>query len=316
MELRQLEYVVAVAEELGYGRAAERLRTDPDSVRVRIAHLERELGVRLFDGASGHLRLTSAGERLLPEARAALAAAARVRETAAGITAGTVGLIRLGTSRAFADRVYRALGTLTAHRPRLRVRLERAPQAARLAAVRSGTFDAALVRTVAHADGVALHPVWSDPLIAALPAGHPLADDDPPRLERLAALPLRLAPREANPAFHDLITAALPDWTPGPPFTTLRETLRELAATPQPSWTVFYPMGVLAPTRRLVFRTLPGLRVPVSLATPPGPLTPPVRALLDALTSGPVTEPDTPARGTRPVVPGPTAPGGSRVPRP
>ncbi|MFF8828802.1 LysR family transcriptional regulator [Streptomyces sp. NPDC015131] len=294
VELRELEYVVAVAEELDVERAAERLRTAPAAVSRGLARLERELGLRLFDRLTRHVRLTAAGERLLPEARAALAAAARVRATAAGITAGTEGLVRLGTSRAFADRVYRALDRLAAHRPGLRVRLERAPQEARLAAIRSGTFDAALVRAVRRADGVTLHPLWTDPLIAALPAAHAaalgLADDEPPSLERLARLPLRLAPHAAHPAFHDLVTAALPDWTPGPPFTTLRETLNELADHPEPSWTVFYPVGPLPPTPRVVFRVLPGLTVPVSLAVPAGrPLAPPVRALLDALTAAAAT---------------------------
>ncbi|MEE1754832.1 LysR family transcriptional regulator [Streptomyces sp. SP18CS02] len=285
MELRQLEYFVAVAEELGFGRAAERLHTVQASVSRQIARLERELGLRLFDRSTRHIRLTSAGERLLPEARAALAAAARVGETADGITSGTQGLVRLGTTRAFADRVYRALDTLASHRPGLRVRLERAPQEARLSAVRSGTFDAALVRTVRRVEGVILHPLWADPLIAALPASHALAEDEPPSLDRLAGLPLRLAPRTANPAFHDLVTAALPRWTPGPPFTTLQDTLSGMAADPEPSWTLFYPVGPLPPIARVAFRTLPDLAVPVSLAVPAGrPLVPPVQALLDALT--------------------------------
>ncbi|MGA5418645.1 LysR family transcriptional regulator [Streptomyces lavendulocolor] len=309
VDLRQLECFIAVAEELGFGRAAERLHTAHDSVSRRIGRLERELGVRLFDRAARHVRLTAAGERLLPEARAALAAAARIRATAVGITAGTEGLVRLGTTRAFADRVYRALDTLAARRPGLRVRLERAPQEARLAAVRSGTFDAALVRGVRHAEGVVLHPLWTDPLIAALPASHAavlgLADDEPPSLDRLAKLPLRLVPRAANPAFHDLVTAALPDWTPGPPFTTLQDTLTELAAHPEPSWTLFYPVGAVPPAGRLTFRTLPGLTYPVSLAVPAGrPPAPPVQALLDALAA---TTPGTPAPGTPAAAPRRTA---------
>ncbi|WP_175411030.1 LysR family transcriptional regulator [Streptomyces sp. TRM64462] len=312
MELRQLEYFVAVAEELGgLGRAAERLRTAPEAVMDRIDALERTLGLILFDrqadGAPAlrpprTLRLTAAGESLLPEARAALAAAGRVRETAAGIAAGTEGLVRLGTSRAFADRVYRALGTLADGRPRLRVRLERAPQDARLAAVRSGTFDAALVRTVRRAPGLVLHPVWTDPLIVALPAAHPLAAYEAPLLGRLARLPLRLAPREANPAFHDLVTAAVPDWTPGPPFTTLADTLTALATASEPSWTVFYPVGALPQSDDLAFRTLPSPRVPVSLAIRADtPAPPPVQALLDALTA--TGAPAAPAAPTVPAAP-------------
>ncbi|WP_241837797.1 LysR family transcriptional regulator [Streptomyces sp. CB03234] len=325
VELRQLEYFVAVAEEFGFGRAAERLHTVPASVSRQIARLEHELGLRLFDRSDRHgvrhgVRLTAAGERLLPEARAALAAAARVRDTAAGITAGTEGLVRLGTTRAFADRVYRALDTLAARRPGLRVRLERAPQEARLAAVRSGTFDAALVRTLRRADGVALHPLWSEPLVAALPASHALAlglaEGEAPSLDRLARLPLRLAPRAADPALHDLVTAALPEWTPGPPFTTLQDTLTELAAHPEPSWALFHPVGPLPPMPRITFRTLPDLTVPVSLAIPSGrPPTPPVQALLEALatTTTPPPPAGTPPKGSAPTgtVPTGTAPTGT-----
>ncbi|MFJ9794217.1 LysR family transcriptional regulator [Streptomyces sp. NPDC101145] len=287
MELRQLEYFVAVAEELGLGRAAERLEAPEGEVGHRIDGLERELGLRLFERGAPprHVRLTAAGERLLPEARAALAAAERVRQTAAGIATGTEGLLRLGTSRAFADRVYRALGTLAERRPRLRVRLERAPQEARLAAVRSGTFDAALVRTVRRAEGIALYSVWTEPLLAALPAGHPLAAPDVLHPAQLARLPLRLAPRETNPALHDLVTSAVPDWTPGPPFTTLPATLDDLAAAAEPSWTVFHPAGPLPRDRRLAIRPLGAPRVPVSLAVRPGRLAPAVRALLEALTA-------------------------------
>ncbi|WP_189537326.1 LysR family transcriptional regulator [Streptomyces roseolilacinus] len=312
MELRQLEYFVAVAEELGLRRAAERLETAEEAVGRQIDRLEGELGLRLFDRGKPprHVRLTAAGERLLPEARAALAAAERVRETAAGIVGGTEGLVRLGTSRAFADRVYRALGALAERRPRLRVRLERAPQEGRLAAVRSGTFDAALVRTVCRAEGVALYPVWTEPLLAALPAGHPLAALDEPHPAQLARLPLRLAPRETNPALHDLVTSAVPDWTPGPPFTTLQATLDALAAAAEPSWTVFHPAGALPRDRRLVVRPLKAPRVPVSLAVRPDRLTPAVRALLEALTAtaepprGPAGHP-----GAVPPVPAPRTAG-------
>ncbi|MGI5483463.1 LysR family transcriptional regulator [Streptomyces lavendofoliae] len=319
MELRQLECFVAVAEELGFGRAAERLHIARSAVSRQLALLETEVGLRLFDRSPRHLRLTAAGERLLPEARAALAAAARLRDTAAGITAGTEGLVRLGTSRSFADRVYRALDTLAARRPGLRVRLERAPQDARLAAVRSGTFDAALVRGVRHAEGVVLHPLWADPLVAALPAAHAavlgLAGDEPPSLDRLARLPLRLPPRAADPDFHDLVTAAFPDRTPGPPFTTLRDALTELAAHPDPSWTVFHPAGPLPPTGRITFRALPGLTVPVLLAVPAGrPPGPAVRALLDALaaTGAAPLGPAAPA----PALPPPPAPVSAAAPAP
>ena len=99
MEIRQLAYFVTVADELSFGRAAERLHIVQPAVSQQIRRLERELGVPLFDRSSRHVRLTAAGERLLPEARAVLAAAGRVRQVAADAAAGADGILRVAPAR-------------------------------------------------------------------------------------------------------------------------------------------------------------------------------------------------------------------------
>ncbi|WP_371749463.1 LysR family transcriptional regulator [Streptomyces sp. NBC_01283] len=293
MELRQLEYFVAVADEGGFGRAAVRLHVVQASVSQQVARLERELGLRLFDRTTRRVGLTAAGERLLPEARAALAAAARVGHVAAEMLAAGEGILRLGTTRAFAERVYPALDVLAEHVPGLRVRLVQEARERRIGALRSGELDAALVRGGGPLPGLEMLTVWDDPLIVALPANHPLAAM--PRLEPadLAGLPLRLAPRERNPAFHDLVTGLLRtsgiDMPAGPHFTTLQETLAAIATDSDcsmrgaASWTVFDLVGDLPPARRIAFRALLGARSPVSLAVRPGPLSPAIRHLLNAL---------------------------------
>ncbi|WP_454326875.1 LysR family transcriptional regulator [Streptomyces glaucescens] len=286
MELRQFEYFVAVAEEGGFGRAAERLGIVQSAVSQQIRRLERQLGVPLFDRSTRRVRLSGPGERLLPEARAALAAARRVREVAAGIVSGADGVLRLGSVHGPGDRIYRLLDELAAAAPRLKVRLRRLPLADRLAAVRAGELDAALVRGPLTATEPALLPVWEDPLYVALPAGHPLSDAPAPRLEQLADLPLRLAPRERNRPFHDLVTGALraagAEPVPGPPFTTLQETLTEIGAG-SPSWTVFYEVAGLPSVPHVAIRPLAGPALVTSLAVPPGPPSAPLRHLLAAV---------------------------------
>lgn len=286
MELRQLEYFVAVAEELGFGRAAERLHVVQPAVSKQIARFERELGVPLFDRSTRHVRLTAAGERLLPEVRDVLDAAAKVGRIASAIASGAEGALRVGTSQGLGERLDRVLDHLAATRPRLRVRLSSAPLAERLAAVRGGELDAAFVRILGRAAGLELLPLWTEPLVVVLPAAHPLAGQATLTIGQIAGLPVRLSAREANPLLHDLITAAITatgrEPLIGPPFTTLQDSLAEIATGPA-SWTVLYAAATpQAPAGRVAYRRLIGTEARTYLAVPPGAPSPAVRALLEA----------------------------------
>ncbi|NUT46770.1 MAG: LysR family transcriptional regulator [Saccharothrix sp.] len=284
MEFRQVEAFLAVAEEGGFGRAAQRLHVVQSAVSQQVKRLERELGVALFDRTSRSVRLSAAGERLLPEARAVLAAVRRTREVAARVASGAEGVVRLGMVNGSVDHLYRALGRLA--EAGLRVLPDRSPPARRLAAVRSGELDGALVRGLTDAPGLTVAPAWTDPLYVALPAAR--AHHERPRLGDLADLPLRLAPRESNPPFHDLVTGALRTAGPmppaGPPFTTLQETLADIASGP-PSWTVVYRVSDLPPAPGVVFRRLVEPVLTTSLVLP-GRLTPLHRRLLAVFEPG------------------------------
>ncbi|MFE0106205.1 LysR family transcriptional regulator [Streptomyces sp. NPDC059009] len=266
MELRQLECFVRVVDDGGFGRAAQRLFIVQAAVGQQVARLERALGVRLFDRSTRRVTLTAAGRRLLPEARAALAAAERVTRVAEDLASVRAeATLRVGSSRAFADRVHRALDDLAERAPGLRVRLVQDTRERRLEAVRGGKLDAALVRGEQPRPGLAVDALWQDPLVVAVPVAHPAAALDRVRPADLAGLPVRLAPRAHNPAFHDLVTGALlaagVEPLPGPAFTTLQDTLAELvadAAAGVPSWTVFDPVGGLPPVRRVAFRPWDG----------------------------------------------------------
>ncbi|GGU86951.1 hypothetical protein GCM10010275_23450 [Streptomyces litmocidini] len=170
----------------------------------------------------------------------------------------------------------------------MQVRLHRLPVTRRPAAVRDGELDAALVRALPDepgaAPGPALLPLWSDPLYAALPEGHPLAAEPEPRLDRLAGLPLRLTAREDNPPFPSLVTGAFGAAgvrpVPGPPFSDLQATLTAIGTAREPSWTLFYEARGLPRIPRVAVRPLAGLTVATSLAVRPGPAP---RHLLGAL---------------------------------
>jgi len=201
VELRSLRYFVTVAEELHFGRAAERLDIVQPAVSHQIARLERDLGTRLLDRSPRHVRLTPAGERVLAAARDTLAAAARVR-VVAGETAVR---LRIGVAPGVTARLERAAELL---RP-AEAALVDLPVPARLAAVRAGELDLALVRGPVDPTGVRVVRAWSEPLLAVVSEEHPLAGRPRAPLGELDRPPLRLPAHDEDPAMHDAVLAAL-----------------------------------------------------------------------------------------------------------
>ncbi|PZG17231.1 LysR family transcriptional regulator [Nonomuraea aridisoli] len=207
MELRQLSYFVAVAEELHFGKAAARLGVAQPAVSQQVARLERELGVGLLTRTSRRVALTSEGVRLLAEARAALAAADRVRDLAAELAQGRTGMLRIGTSPGLGDRLPRGLAALRARAPGVDLILVDGTGPAHGAAVASGELDAAVVRGDVDAGRVRATPLGEDSCSVVLPANHPAADGDAVRIEQLADLLLRLPSRGMDRSLHDAVLA-------------------------------------------------------------------------------------------------------------
>ncbi|MCW7945664.1 hypothetical protein AAW14_27605 [Streptomyces hygroscopicus] len=286
MELRQLRCFVTVAEESSFRRASERLRIVQPTVTLQIQRLEREVGAALFDRTTRPVSLTGTGLRLLPEARALLAAADRALEIARNEGAGAGKLLRLGTADGLGTRLDSVLAHLAEHWPDLRVELHEAPSWLRLQQVRDRTLDATFVRIYQEHRDLTLSTVWWERLVVVLPAGHAAASRPALRLGELKDLPLRLVSRADNPAFYDLILgfcqAAGFEPLLGKPFTTVQNTLAEIGVG-DPTWGIFYEGSVQANPSSLVtyLPAEPPLRARTSLAVrdPNSELS---RALLEA----------------------------------
>lgn len=288
MELRQLRYFLAVAEELHFGRAAERLHIVQPAVSQQVRRLERELGVELFGRTTRSVSLTEAGQRFLPHARAVLAAADRAADSVTEFRTSR-SLLRLGTSEGLGDRLDGLLAAFARLAPEAQLELVHAPTAQRLQRVRDGSLDATIVRGDQPASGLDFTPLWTDEVWVALPASHPLAEAEVVAFADLAGLPARLSPPERNRPLYELVVSSCREagFEPvlGKDFTTAQDTLGTLGFG-RPHWTVFYRAHAnLLPVPGVVFRPLrdPSPRMPTFLATPAERrVTPEVAALIEA----------------------------------
>jgi DNA-binding transcriptional LysR family regulator len=190
MELRHLQFFVAVAEELSFTRASRRLHVVQSGVSSAIQGLERELGAPLFDRDRHRVALTDAGLALLPEARATLAAAQAARDAVAQAQAGLRGTLTVGTMVSIGPvDVAGLLGRFHATHPGVSVHLRHAPagSAGLAAQVIAGELDLALVALPGLAPaGLRLQPLSEEPLALIAPPGHRLAGQHGVTLDQLA----------------------------------------------------------------------------------------------------------------------------------
>ncbi|MCP2336907.1 LysR substrate-binding domain-containing protein [Actinomadura rupiterrae] len=204
-----LAHFVAVAEELHFGRAAERLGMAQPPLSQRIRRLEDELGVRLFDRTSRRVELTAAGRLLLPEARDVLGRVDRIRELSERARSGEVGLVRAGLPADLGGDVVAALvSAFRDRRPDLRLALRETGTAEQVEALADGSLDVAVLRHPCDTRGLALGPVLAQPLGVLLAADDPLGASGEVRVDALAGRDLVLFPREEAPGAHDDLLAA------------------------------------------------------------------------------------------------------------
>ena len=210
IELRQLRYFVAVAEELHFGRAAARLHMTQPPLSQAIAALEALLGGALFLRDRRSVAMTPAGDVLLPEARRLLAAAGELPELVRRAAAGEAGRIALAfVSSADYSVLPPFLRSYRAAYPQVQIALQEATTDVQVEDLLHGRVDAGLlIPPLPDKARAALDymKVLSEPLIVALPAGA-VPGKGPLRLKDLPALPLIIFPRPIAPALHDAILA-------------------------------------------------------------------------------------------------------------
>ena len=185
-DLRQLRTFVAVAEELSFTRAAERLFLGQQAVSKSVAQLERELGVELLERTTREVRLTAAGAALLEAGRPALAAADAAFARARDVGGGLSGTVRVGVSPAVgpADRE-EIVRVLREGAPELSVRLQEVRPGDMGHLLRARELDLVLTRAGGHDDGLDSAPLRPTPVVLCVPAGHRLAGAGPVRLAQL-----------------------------------------------------------------------------------------------------------------------------------
>lgn len=176
LELRHLRYFVAVAEELHFGRAAQRLHLAQPPLSQQIRKLEEILGYPLFIRTSRAVRLTAAGEIFLERARRTLRNVHEDMEEARSIGRGDEGSLRVGfIGSGMLTALPAMLGRYRQLYPRVQLLLSESYTAGIAAALTRGVLDAGFLRDGGPIDGLHSEPLFTEPFVAVLPATHRLA---------------------------------------------------------------------------------------------------------------------------------------------
>lgn len=210
MELRHLRYFVALAEELHFRRAAERLHISQPPLSQQIRALEVELGAELLKRNRRKVELTPAGQVFLGEARTVLAAADRAVAQVRRVARGEAGELSIGfVGSAMYGRLPEALREFRRARPELVLSLRELSTAAQLEALAAGTIDVGVCRPAHTEAGLRMEIVHREPVLAALPQEHPLARRRTVALAELSREAFVLLARREAPGLHATLTAAL-----------------------------------------------------------------------------------------------------------
>jgi LysR family hca operon transcriptional activator len=207
MELRHLRYFVAVAEELNFTRAAERLETAQPSLSQQIKRLEAYLGAPLLARNKRHVQLTEAGHVFLAEAQEILSrtdqAVQRTREAG-----GAQAELSVAVAPAAEVKVLPKLLPLVQRKmPGLRLVLHNLPTSEQKAAFAQGALDVGFLRGPISLPGVIVEPLLVEKLLIGLPSKHPLTAKKKLNVADLNQHPFIMIARKGSPELHDAVLA-------------------------------------------------------------------------------------------------------------
>src|SRR5260370_17680999 len=202
MKMRGLRYVVGVAEELSFTRAAERLHIAQPPLSIQIRALEQEVGAQLFDRDQRHVFLTQAGKHLLDRARNILASVEAAKAEVRCAALGEVGSLHLGyaSSAMFTSSLTWAIKQFQVGFPHVLLTLHEMTSLDQLNALHYRTLDAGILRTsdMPAPSGILIEEWYRAPLVAAMANDHPLAKKRAIRISDLRDQPLIMYPRESG----------------------------------------------------------------------------------------------------------------------
>lgn len=206
MNVNQLRYFVAVAEELHFGRAAQKLGVAQPPLSQQIRRLEDDLGVQLLQRTKRRVQLTDAGRAFLEEARKTLSQLARAVEAAQGAGRGEVGRLAIGF---FGAATYSLLpSTLVAFRnafPKVEIELHELKTLELIQALREKRVQVGFVRMPVNEDILQVEPILSERLVVALPERHALAAKAQLCFRDLSEEIFLMPPRQLATAFYDQV---------------------------------------------------------------------------------------------------------------
>jgi DNA-binding transcriptional LysR family regulator len=211
MELRHIRYFLAVAEERHFTRAAAKVGIGQPPLSQQIKDLETEVGAPLFHRVAHGAELTAAGEAFLVGVREMPTLAERAATAARRAFRGESGVLRIGftTSAPFNPIVAAAIRAFRRTYADVDLTLEQATTTRLVAGLQDGSLDAAFLRPGAvGSDAFQLRPLSEEPMVVALPSGHPVASQQEVDLATLKEDPFLLFPRPISPTLHDSIIGA------------------------------------------------------------------------------------------------------------